>query len=306
MPSPPDALEPPNDNHVPWLLHRIWKRLHVKNEHFMGAIVGQEGSGKSHTAIKIADTIDPTFSEDRIIFDVAELLQALKERDHEPGQFWVLDEAGVQLGRRTWQDRSQVLTNQALQLIRNHNLGLLFTLPRLGELDSQAQGRLQAFLELTDKEEGEYVRGKWKFLDPDRTDTTGKIYKKYPRRRRNGRVIRITSVAFKPPRPEIVEPYEAEKREFQEDFYEKVLEELGEGEGDDESDSEASQGPKEVAEEIVGNGVGKYVAEHPQNGRRFVDHELIEVDYGLSRRQAKQAKKLVQREIDLDSVEASA
>lgn len=304
MPSPPEPLQPPNDRHVPWLLHRIWKRVNVKNEHFMGAIVGQEGSGKSHTAIKIAEEVDPSFTHERVIFDVAKLLKSLKDGDHEPGQFWVLDEAGVQLGNRTWQERSQVLTNQALQLIRNHNLGLLFTLPRLGELDSQAQGRLQAFLELTEKEKGEYVRGKWKFLDPDRTDTTGTIYKKYPRRRVDGVVVRITSVAFTPPSPAVIEPYEQRKAEFQEEFYEKVIDEL-EG-ADEEEDEDTAKDPKDVAEEIIGNGVEKYVSEHPQNGLRYVDPDLIEMEYGLSIRQAKKVKKLVQRTVDLDSTKAEA
>lgn len=307
MPTPPESLQPPNDRHVPWLLHRIWKRVNVKNEHFMGAIVGQEGSGKSHTAIKIASEIDPTFTHERVIFDVGKLLKALKEGNHEPGHFWVLDEAGVQLGRRTWQERSQVLTNQALQLIRNHNLGLLFTLPRLGELDSQAQGRLQAFLELTEKENGEFVRGKWKFLDPDRTDTTGKIYKKYPRRRVDGRVVRVRSVAFTPPDPEIVDPYEQRKTEFQDAFYEKVLDELEDGDGSDDGDGESeSMGPKEVAQDILGNGVENYISEHPQNGSMYVDKELIGVDYDLSIRDAKKVKKLVQREFDPNDLKAEA
>ncbi len=149
--SPPDPLRVPNHHHAPWLLRRIWDRLHTDDGYFMGVIVGREGSGKSHTALKIASTIDSEFSADRVIFDVSELLQDLKEGDDDPGSFYVLDEAGVQLGRRTWQERGQVLANQALQLIRNHNLGLIFTLPRLGELDSQAQGRLQAFYEITER-----------------------------------------------------------------------------------------------------------------------------------------------------------
>lgn len=296
----PEPLRSP-DKHVPWLLGRIWDRINRENEHFMGVVVGQEGSGKSYTAIKIANEIDPSFTADRVIFDVAELLRVLKDGDHEPGHFYVLDEAGVQLGRRTWQDRAQVLANQALQLVRNHNLGLLFTLPRLGELDSQAQGRLQAFLELTDKEDGEYVRGKWKWMEPDRADETGKIYKKYPRRRKDGRIIRLTSVAFTPPPAELVEPYEERKNEFQDEFYEETIQAL-EGE-EEEAEGEEAASPAEVAEKIVGNGLVEYISRHPQNKSLYIDQDLIAADYDMSVRKAKQTKKLIEREVDVDEYE---
>lgn len=300
----PDHLQSP-DHGVLWLLGRIWDGLNRENEHFMGVVVGQEGSGKSYTAINIAHLVDPTFSHERVMFDVKDLLRVLKDGDHEPGQFYVLDEAGVSMGRRTWQDRGQILANQALQLVRNHNLGLLFTLPRLGELDSQAQGRLQAFLEITEKQDGEFVRGKWKWMDPDRADETGKIYKKYPRRRRgDGRVERITSIAFAPPPGELTEPYEERKGEFQDNFYEETLAELEDEVGEDDGGAE-SQSPKEVADEILGNGLVEYIGRHPQNDTLYVDGDLIAADYGLSTRKAKQAKKLVEREVDLEDFEAA-
>lgn len=301
--SPPDPLRKPNEKHVPWLLRRIWDRLNRKNEHFMGVIVGEEGSGKSYTALRIAESIDPTFSEERVIFDVGDLLEVLQNGNHEPGQFWVLDEAGVQFGVRTWQERGQVLANQALQLIRNHNLGLLFTLPRLGELDSQAQGRLQAFLELTDKEHGEFVTGKWKWMDPDRADETGKIYKKFPRRRQNGRVMRITSLSFTPPSEELVEPYEKKKTEFQKEFYEKTLEELGDGE--DESEEEEDESPKDIADRIAGDGLVDVVAQHPQNHQYYIDKDLIRANYETSHRDARAVKKLLERRYEDSELEAA-
>lgn len=294
----PEPLRSP-EKHVPWLLGRIWDRINRENEHFMGVVVGQEGSGKSYTAIKIANEIDPSFTADRVIFDVAELLRVLKDGDHEPGHFYVLDEAGVQLGRRTWQDRAQVLANQALQLVRNHNLGLLFTLPRLGELDSQAQGRLQAFLELTDKEDGEYVRGKWKWMEPDRADETGKIYKKYPRRRKDGRIIRLTSVAFTPPPDELVEPYEARKAEFQDEFYEETIQAL---EGEDEEEDADSRDPKDIAADIKDGGLPSVVSRHGQTKKPYISKDLIRAEYDISHSDARMVKTLLEQELNLEKV----
>lgn len=299
MPNIPDALRKPHDDHVPWLLRRVWDRLHERNQHFMLAIVGEEGSGKSYTAMRIAEAVDPTFTHDRVIFEVSDLLRTLKDGEHEPGNFYVLDEAGVQLGRRTWQQRGQVLTNQALQLIRNHNLGLIFTLPRLGELDSQAQGRLQAFIELTQKVDGQYVGGKWKFLDPDRTDQTGEIYKKFPRRRKNGKRIVVEDVKFSPPADDLTEPYEQRKREFQEQFYEKTLQEL---EGDSESGGEDdSVSPKQVVNQLEnGDDLEPVISYHGHTGEPYIAAELLEMEYGLSQGDARKTKKLAEKSDDID------
>jgi hypothetical protein len=174
------------------------------------------------------------------------------------------------------------------------NLGLLFTLPRLGELDTQAQGRLQAVYELVDKEDGEYVEGKWKWLDPDRMDETGTIYKKYPRRRQDGRVLRVTRLRFRPPSGEIIAPYEERKRAFQEEFYRKTIEQFEDGEAEEE---EAD--PKQIAANIADDGVGPFVSEHAANGRRYINLDLIRAEYELTKHEAKAVKSLLERQIDL-------
>lgn len=300
--SPPESLRKPNDEHGRWLLRKIWDRVNLNNEHFMGVIVGREGSGKSHTAIRIANEVDPTFTTERVIFDVANLLKRLKNNEHDVGNFYVLDEAGVQLGRRTWQERSQVLANQALQLIRDHNLGLVFTLPRLGEFDSQSQGRLQAAFEITEKNEGKFVRGKWKWFDPDRMDETGKIYKKLPRRRIDGRVRRIKTIAFTPPDGGLIKPYEERKSKFQDEFYEKVIDQL---EDDEDVEADDRKSVKEIATEIASNGLKNYVSEDKRDGRPYINWNLIRVSYELSQADAKAVKALLDqqyREEDLEGL----
>jgi hypothetical protein len=265
----------------------------------MGCIVGREGSGKSYTAVKMANILDDSFNAERVIFDVTDLLKILRDGDHKPGNFYVLDEAGVSLGRRTWQERGQVLANQALQLIRSHNLGLIFTLPRLSELDSQTVGRLQAVVEITEKKNGEYVAGKWKFIDPDRVQSNGTILKKFPRRLQNGRKKRITSVSFAPPRDEeLMENYENNKKEFQERVYEETIEKVEDGEGDESDSGEKSL--KKVAEEIIKDDLGSVVSEHGNTGEPYVDTHLLRAEYELSRGDSRTVKSLVEKKVDLD------
>lgn len=300
-PSPPPQLRKPNERHVEWLMRRVWDRVNVRNQHFMFCIVGEEGSGKSWTAMKIAEVLDPTFTADRVIFDVVDLLKVLADGRHEPGNFYVLDEAGVQLGRRTWQERSQILANQALQIIRDENLGLIFTVPALGDLDSQTQRRLQAFYELTEKEPDEFVRGKFKIMDPDRTDETGKIYKKYPRRVVDGHAARVVDFAFTPPSADLIEPYSEHKSEFQQRHYQKTIAEL-EGAGGDGGETDDGLSPRELATEIAANGVEKYVSTHAQNGRPYINADLIYADYELSIREAKAVKALLSEQFDVSDL----
>ena len=302
--SPPEALQGKNKNHVPWLLRRVWDRVNKRNEHFMGIVVGREGSGKSHTAIRIAEEVDPTFSHDRVIFDVVELLEILKDGDHEPGNFYVLDEAGVQMGNRTWQDRSQILANQALQLIRDHNLGLVFTLPRFKEFDSQAAGRIQAQLEITGKEVGSHVVGRWKWLDPNRTDRDGQIYKKYPRRYMNGSEMRVKKLKFTPPSEEVIEPYEGRKREFQKEHYEEVIDEMKDGVEESEEDDDLT--PKQIADKLSKEGFGHIVALNKQTNQPYVNKQLIRAEFGLSHSDAGQVKALLERQYDEEDLEGMA
>lgn len=290
---PPEALQE-TDREVPWLLRKVWDRMNRHNEHFVFTIVGREGSGKSYTAIRIAKEVDPTFDESRVLFDIADFLEILREGDHEPGQMFVLDEAGVSMGKRTWQERGQILANQALQLIRKHNLGLIFTLPRLSELDSQAEGRLHGYYEIMQKREGEFVRGKWIWLDPDRRDQTGEIYHKLPKRRENGRLQTLNSVAFRPPSGEVVTNYEARKDEFLEGFYDEVLGELNDKA---ESDNTNSLSPYDIANEIIENDdIELFSREDRRTGDMLVDRNLLyhKSDYDITHDEARVIKKEIE------------
>lgn len=290
----PEHLREPHDMPVQMVLRKVWGRLNELNEHFVMAIVGREGVGKSYTAVKLGTLLDDEFTHDQVFFRAEEFLKLLRDEEYREGAVYVLDEAGVSFGKRTWQDRAQRVANQALQLIRSHNVGLIFTLPRLGELDSQTEGRLQAFYEIVDKEPEEYVEGKWKWIDPDRSNSTGTIYKKYPRTRWGNRVRRIE---FTPPPDDVVKPYEERKKKFQREVYDEAIGELGDGAGETaDEDDDDDMSLKDIAAEIQSDGVERFVTTHAVNNSRYVDKDLIQVEYELSLREARRVKKLVERD----------
>jgi len=296
--TPPEPLQQldEHDYSARIVRQKMWKRMNVDNEHFMGAVVGREGSGKSHSAISLAHTVDPSFTADDVFFDPQDLLEAFDSDAYGPGNVIILDEAGVGLGNRSWYDKEQILLNQTLQTVRDDNMGVLFTLPRLEELDSQTIGRLHAFVEMleTYPDEG-WALSKWKNIDLTR-DGRGQDYKRYTRLRVEGVNKRITRFAVSAPPDDLVAAYEQRKESFKEDLYEDAIAAYDEEDGEEDE----SKDPRDVADEIVDNGVSDVVSEHGRNGTMYVDKDIIRVEYGLSHRDASTVKKFVEKQADLE------
>ena len=276
--------------------------MNIKNEHFMCAIVGREGKAKSHTALKIASGVDPTFDADRVFFNVAHALSALNSDEYGQGQMIVIDEAGVSMGNRTWYDRDQIDTNQALQTVRKENMGVLWTLPRLSELDSQTHGRLHAYIEMTRKypehDEQPYAVGKWKNIDPTR-DERDKLYKEYPRMRTDGYKEKIKEVGFTPPDPDLVDAYEPRKDEFMSEFISDIVDKA-----DEQLEGETQLEPKEVAKEIAKENIGPFVSENGTTGAPYINKDLIRVEYDISHSDANAVKALLEQSFTDTELEA--
>ncbi len=293
-PRAPESLRPAKTATQKIIRQKVWKRMNMDNEHFMCAIVGREGKAKSHTALKIASAVDPTFNADRVFFDPVDVLEAYEDGGIGKGKMIVLDEAGAGMGNRTWYDRDQIKMNQALQTVRSDNMGLLHTLPRLSELDSQTRGRLHAYIEMVDKfpdAEQPFAVAKWKNISPTR-DERDKLYKKYPRIRIDGVVQRVTRISFTPPDPELVEAYEPRKDDFKAELNQEAREEA--------SDEDASENdPKHIAEQIKDRGmIQDYIKDN--YGQKYIDRDEIELEFDIGARKSGKVKKILLKEVDDD------
>lgn len=293
-----------SENDAAWLLDGIWERMNERNEHFVGVFVGREGSGKSLTAIKTAEVLDPDFdAEENVFFKLDNFLEVLAEGTYEAGDVYVLDEAGVQLGNRTWQDRAQVLANQALQLIRDHNVGLIFTLPRLSELDKQARGRVQLMFEIVAKNPDQYVKIRPKLIEPDRTGTTGKNYQKYPRREAQQQGIsgvrKVKTIRMTPPTEQVLSGYQAMKNDFQNERYSEAIAKLR---GED-ADEDGTDDPQEIADSILDEErVQEFVREYNDGTQVVIDWKTIANEYSLGEGRAKRVKRALIDEVEFDAM----
>jgi len=279
------------------LKQKVWDRMWLDNEHFMGVLVGREGSGKSWTGMKIAEVCDPTFEGWRVMFDPAAFLKQLqewKDNNETRGKMVVIDEAGVGVGVRSWYDKDQILLNQVLQLIRSENMGVIFTLPRLEELDSQTRGRLHAFMEMTDKDPGNWAEFKYFKWDPTR-DGRNDTYREYPMLEVNGYQRQIKRLTVGPPSESIVEPYEERKDTFQAEQYQNAIEEM-------EEDVDDEKTVKEIAMEIADGNIEPYVSEHSQNKTPYINQNLIRADYELSQNDAQAVKDLLGRQYNTEQL----
>ena len=301
-PTPPPALQQPKPEEYTRRIVRqkVWKRCNRQNEHFMGVVVGREGSGKSYTALKIASTVDPTFTADRVFYEPQRLLEVLKDDNSGTGTAVVIDEAGVGLGNRTWYEKDQILLNQALQTARDDNMCVLFTLPRLSEFDSQTVGRLHTYIEMMsmNKPEG-YAEARWMNIDPAR-DESGKVYKKYPRLKDGARDVKVERVRFTPPASSLVESYEERKAEFKDGLYERAI-----TAAEDAEDGEEGASPKDVAQEIADEGIEPFVSRNGSTKEAYINKDLIRVEYDLSHSDASAAKKLLEKSFSESELEES-
>jgi len=267
--------------------------MNVENQHFMGAVVGREGTGKSHSALTLARTVDPEFTAEDVFFDPQELLEAFDSDAYSAGNMIVLDEAGVGLGNRSWYEKEQILLNQTLQTVRDDNMGVLFTLPRLEELDSQTIGRLHGFVEMLDVNPAEgWASAKWKNINLTR-DGRGRTYKKYTRLNVGGVEKRITRFAVSAPPDDLVSAYEGRKEAFKEQLYEDAIAAYDEG----NKDSQELE-PDDVVDTVIEEDrVDEFVSHHGQTGRAYVDKDLLADEFGLSVRKSNVAKKKIEQSV---------
>lgn len=284
------------------LKQKIWDQINKHNQHFIGVVVGPEGSGKSYTGLKIGEVVDPTFSAERVMFDPAQFLARLqewKENNETQGKAVVGDEAGVGVGVRTWYEEDQIKFNQVLQVIRDENMAIIFTVPRLAEMDSQTRGRVRGFMEMVDKDAGEWARFKYLNWKPTRDDRDD-IYRKYPELRVGGYTRKVRKLCVGPPSDELVRNYERRKSKFQQELYQDTYEATL----DEEPDEPLT--PDEVVEKAKAKGIDKFISWHGGKHHWYLDKDMIRAKFGLSHSTAMEAKKLLANDPDVDIEEAAA
>jgi len=102
-----------------------------ENRHI--AVVGLVGWGKSTTAIWISKQLDPSFTVRDIIFIKQDLLRLVASQPK--GKSFVLDDVGVMLSSRQWQEKERELVFSFLEICRMNRVNTIATVPSLEMID---------------------------------------------------------------------------------------------------------------------------------------------------------------------------
>jgi uncharacterized Zn finger protein (UPF0148 family) len=202
-----------------WLLQWIRNRI-KKNKNLIALFIGDTGSGKSLSSIRLAERIDPSFSLERIVFTVEEFLK-LVNSDLPKGSVIVFDDAGLGINARLWQETSAIIFGMLTQGFRYKQIITFLTVPDETFIERQSRKLVHIRFEATD------VQGlmKMKLLSRNTFDPERPLAK-FPRIHRGRKEIAVKMVKFQLPSQELLEKYEPKKEQYMETRFNEFDEEL--------------------------------------------------------------------------------
>ena len=196
-----------------YTLVRYIQRRIKNNKNFLATITVPVGSGKSWSALSMAELLDKDFNVDRIIFKARELMKLINEGNLKPGSVIIWDEAGIDLSNRNWQSVTNKMLNALLQTFRHKNFILFFTVPYHDFIDSASKKLFHADFE-TQKinKNQQVVIIKPKLLQYN--SNLSKWYRKYLKVQINHKLVKIKRWAVPKPTDKLIKAYEEKKNLF--------------------------------------------------------------------------------------------
>jgi ABC-type dipeptide/oligopeptide/nickel transport system ATPase component len=130
----------------------IKKRLSTKRN-FLATVVGDTGSGKSWTALAMAERLDANkdFNESHIVFTAQDFLQCVDKLGN--NCFIVVDEAGLMFSHREYATMINRMLSFVLQSFRYKFINCIFTLPNLGYMDYVGRSLMHYVFRMLDRGE---------------------------------------------------------------------------------------------------------------------------------------------------------
>lgn len=285
----PDEAPPRPDNVI--LEHEAWRKMWVEDNNAIWTVVGDTGDGKSMASLRIAETIDPDFTIDQVANSITEFLQLVMDDDLGQGSVIVLEEASVEASAYDWHSESNRVFAKVLDTWRNQNRMAIINLPTFTKLEPGARQRTTGLVEMIEAVPWRNYSVA-KFKKPHHNNITGDFWKEFPviegKKRKH--------MHFRLPSEHLIDAYDEVKEEYTTRLNEELLEELLQQEEEKEAEQYT---PQKIADEVVENeGIEEYIKDN--HGQRYIDRDLIELEYGIGARKSKKVKKLLSQEVDVD------
>ena len=168
------------------------QRLIRNNKNWLAIAVGGTGDGKSWTAARECEYIDPNFINNIKEFGIKSVVAFGKAQDYlkmidsgiedhilKRGSMCMFDEAGVGVPSREWYKEQNKDFSYVSQTFRNLNIGTIFTTPDISFIDSQPRKLFHDY----QKAIKVIIEKKVVVIQPlvmENNPRMGKIYYKYP------------------------------------------------------------------------------------------------------------------------------
>lgn len=204
------------DNYLKTLIQERIK----KNQNNVIAIIGETGSGKSMASLTLGAILDKDFSAKRVCFSILELIKQINS-GLPRGSVIILDDAGMSVGSRMWQDKIVQLFGLLTQSFRSKFLTLIITVPKLNFIEAQSRSLISLLFQHKGSQGVFLVKIPYvKSNISSKEETTYYVYPYI------GKHKRLKHVYFSLPNKELIEDYEYIKALHMEKFYSEFEEEL--------------------------------------------------------------------------------
>ena len=207
----------------------LWVRyIHQRikqNKNFLGFISGPTGSGKSWSSISIAEQLDPTFTDERIVFSGIELMKLINSDKLKKGSVIVFEEAGIGMSNKNWQSTINKMLNFLIQTFRHRNFILIFNSPYMDFVDASTRKLFHAEFNTVgiDANKGT-CRLKPRTIQYN--SRTKKFYFKMLRVITKKGLIPVNFWSVGKPSPELIKTYEVKKKAFTDKLNANIQQEL--------------------------------------------------------------------------------
>jgi len=263
----------------------------VENSNVVVTVVGDPGDGKSYASLRLGEVIDPDFGLDQVASGIGEFMYLVNDDSYSQGQPIILEEGSIEASAYDWHSISNKVFRQVLDIWRNQNRMAIINLPNFQALEKGARRRTGLIVEMMEaKPWKEFSKAKVKKAKynniSDNFTTPFPVIEGVERK----------FMKFNLPSDELRQAYEQQKSEYNQDRYEELLQELLDDEEDDQSDE---MGPRDIADAIQANeGVDTYIKDN--NGMKYIDRDLIELEYDVGDGTSKKVKKLLVERLNLN------
>lgn len=208
----------------------IYNRVMVNNKNAIIITLGQTGSGKSYSNLRIAERFTKEYLKKdydirNFTFTPRECMQRINSKELKRGDVLALEEGGVGLGARNWQNLVNKVVGYLVQTFRNMNLVFLINLPDIRFLDATIRRLCHATLTTKSIDfQNKIIKIVPKFRQHNYQ--MHKDYWKFMRIKKNGRVIKIRHISLRKPTDDLVKLYEEKKERFNDELNREIQEQI--------------------------------------------------------------------------------